>query len=104
MSEPSLYDDIENRHRMNSAHFTLEEHCSRQGDSPLDLWDFQNGRPQIGWKYVGWVPSASTCIPTSNWGKDYPIAVMLENKSGERVWLHVAATPKAVSLGMRGAT
>ncbi len=85
----TLIDDIRAGRRMNSAKFTLNEHCFRQGDSPLDLWDFEQGRPLLGWTYVGWVPASSTCIANSNWGKDYPLAVMLENDKGERVWCHV---------------
>ncbi len=96
----TLLSDIENRRRLPSHKFSLHEHCTRQGDSPLDLWDFEKMRPQLGWTYVGWCPSASTVIPKSNWGADYPIAVLLESDAGETVWCHVPATPELISAGL----
>ena len=97
----SLLDDIIAKRRMNSNEFTLYEHCSRQGDMPNTLWDFAKAEPRDGWTYIGWVPSASTCLPLSGWGdnEDYPIAVMLENGACERVWLHVRATRAIIKAG-----
>jgi hypothetical protein len=96
-----LIDDVAGNIRLASWNFPLVEHCSRQGDSPLDLWDFDAMVPVAGWVYLGWCPSASTCVPKSNWGKDYPIAVLLENSRGERSWCHVPATGALISAGMR---
>lgn len=98
-ADKTLLSDIQAGQRMASHHFSLQLHCSRQGDTPLDLWDFEKMQPQPGWKYVGWCPAASTVIPTSNWGKDYPIAVMVENAREEQVWCHVPATPELVAAG-----
>ena len=95
----TLLSDILAGRRMASHHFSLQLHCSRQGDTPVDLWDFEKRRPQLGWKYVGWCPAASTVIPVSGWGTDYPIAVMVENTREEQVWCHVPATPDLVSAG-----
>lgn len=95
--ERSLLQDIKEGRRMSSVYFALNEHCVRQGDSPLDLWDFEQMEPKNGWRYVGWAPSASTPVPNSNWGKNYPIAVLLENYNGERSWCHVPATPILIS-------
>jgi hypothetical protein len=94
----TLASDIEEGRRLSGALFPASRHCSRQGDSPLDLWDFENSKPCYGWHYVGWCPSGATAIPKSNWGKDYPIAVLLENETGGEVWVHTPATPELISL------
>lgn len=101
MSVKTLLSDIQAGQRLPSNRFTLHLHCSRQGDTPLDLWDFEKMQPQPGWTYVGWCPAASTVIPTSGWGKDYPIAVLVENARGEEVWCHVPATPDLVLAGLQ---
>lgn len=97
----SLIEDVRDGVRLPSYRFSLCEHCSRQGDSPVDLWDFEGLVPINGWKYVGWCPSASTCIPRSSWGVDCPIAVLLENGVGEFVWCHVSATPALIGAAFR---
>jgi hypothetical protein len=101
MSESTLLSDIEAGRRLDARLFTLFEHCGRQGDRPLDLWDFEQLRPKAGWIYLGWCPAAATPVPRSNWGEDYPIAVLLENAKGERVWLHTPATPTLVAAAFR---
>lgn len=101
MSERTLLSDIEAGQRLDARLFTEFEHCSRQGDSPLELWDFEQLQPQPGWIYLGWCPAAATCIPRSNWGEDYPLAVLLENQAGERVWLHTPATSALVAAAFR---
>ncbi len=97
----SLETDIRDGVRLSSNKFTLHEHCSRQGDSPLDIWDFENMKPVCGWSYVGWCPSASTVLPNSSWGVDYPIAVLLENESGERSWCHIKTTGQLIHLALK---
>ena len=94
----TLQSDIEEGRRMNATRFTSSLHCSRQGESPLELWDFEQSQPQPGWRYIGWCPSAATVLPASNWGRDYPIAVLLENDMGGEVWCHTPATPELISL------
>ena len=93
----SLKQDIIDGKRLNSNLFTINEHVTRQGYSPLDLWDFKTLTPINGWKYIGWVPSASTCIPKSNWGVDCDICVLLE-KCDVYVWLHVPSNDELIHL------
>lgn len=83
---------------MDSYEFTEYEHCTRQGDLPNDLWDFDKCVPLFAWTYVGWCPSASTCRPVSGWGEKYSIAVMLENSKGERAWLHVKPNQEIINV------
>lgn len=90
--ERTLLLDMQERRRMNSAEFTLYEHCFQQGLNPTEIWQFEEQRPCFGWNYIGWCPASSTVIPKSNWGQDYPLAVLLENDRGERAWCHVPAT------------
>lgn len=101
MSDSPLLADISAGKRLDAREFTEFEHCSRQGDNPTMIWDFENLQPLAGWVYVGWCPAAATCMPRSNWGRDYPLAVLLENMAGERVWFHSPATPDLVAAAFR---
>ena len=90
-----LIDDIEKGQRMSGSSFVLRLHCTSQGDSPADLWDFTEQAPLPGWEYVGWCPSGATEKPDSGWpGMDHHVAVMLQNAKEEEVWLHVPVTRK----------
>lgn len=94
--------DIINNVRLPSYKFNFETHCSRAGFSPLELWDFDTNTPIDDWKYLGWCPSSSTTIPKSNWGEDYPIAVLLEHEiMGYVTWCHVKAKDEEISAGFR---
>lgn len=97
----SLLEDIKNGTRLPSYKFSFREHCSMQGETPLDLWDFERGVPINGWKYVGWCPSESTAIQKSNWGDGYPIAVLLEDEHGVTTWCHVRATDEMTMEAFR---
>lgn len=101
MSESPLLADISAGKRLDAREFTEFEHCSRQGDNPTMIWDFENLQPLAGWVYVGWCPAAATCFPRSHWGRDYPVAVLLANEAGERVWFHSPATPDMVAAAFQ---
>lgn len=96
-----LLEDVQKGVRLASHLFTLSEHCSRQGESPIDLWDFQTMQPINGWRYVGWCPAASTVLPESSWGSGYELAVLVENAVGVRIWFHAKATPDLVMAAFR---
>lgn len=59
--------DIRRGLRLPGNRFGLYTHCTRQGDKPHEIWDFEKGVPREGWSYVGWCPSGATPIPNSNW-------------------------------------
>jgi hypothetical protein len=89
--------------RLDGKRFDSWNHCSRQQTRPVDIWDFEEGIPLLGWIYLGWCPTAATVRPESSWASHAPgfIAVLLAPRETpeEEVWIHVPVSPEMISAG-----